>query len=77
MNTSKDPSDLKTLACVAYGLLVVECARRGIGRTTAFRLARERKVSTFLIYRRRYVTIASLDALASSLITSEKNDEKI
>jgi hypothetical protein len=50
--------------CIAFGLLVTECARRGIGRTTAFRLAREKKVATFLIGRRRYVTIASLNALA-------------
>ncbi len=63
----------KQCLAVAFGLLVAECARRGIGRTTAFKLARERQLETFSIGRRRYVLIASLDSLPFRLNREEQS----
>ena len=50
-----------------FGPLVAECLRRGIGRTTAFKLAKEGLIETFCIGRRRYVLIWSLDSLPNRL----------
>lgn len=51
----------------AYGPLVKECAVRGIGRTVAFKLAREGLVETFHLGRRVFVMLDSLDALPEAL----------
>jgi len=72
MLASHNP-EISTLQVVAYGLLVPECAKRNIQRTTAFRLAREGLIETFLIGRRRYVKIASLDSLPDRLPSTEMN----
>lgn len=50
-----------------FASLVPSCRARGIGKTTAHRLAREGLVETFVIGRRRYVLLASLDGLPSRL----------
>lgn len=50
-----------------YGPLAEECARRGITRTLAFRLAREGLVETFIIGKRRMVKISSLESLPDRL----------
>lgn len=56
-------------AAVPYGFgpLVEECARRGIGRTVAFELARTKQIETFSIGRRRYVRLRSLETLPDRL----------
>jgi hypothetical protein len=43
--------------------LVQECARRDIGRTTAFDLANKGLIETFKIGGRRFVYLDSLDTL--------------
>lgn len=50
-----------------YGPLVPACAKHGIGRTTAFELAREGKLDTFKIGARTFVTMESLAALPERL----------
>lgn len=52
-----------------FGPLVEECARRGIGKTTAFKLVREKKLDTFSIGSKRYVYIQSLQTLPERLAT--------
>lgn len=47
----------------AFGPLVDECRKRGIGRTVSFMLAREGKIKTFRIGRRTFVVLESLDSL--------------
>ena len=46
-----------------YAPLVLACARHGIGRTTAFQLAREGKLSVFKIGGRTFVRLDSLATL--------------
>ncbi len=53
-----------------YGLLVEECARRGIGRSKAYQLAREGFLETFNIGTRRMVYIASLEELPKRLLST-------
>ncbi|NNC27263.1 excisionase [Salinisphaera sp. USBA-960] len=55
----------------AFGSLVEECAKRGIGRTVAFELAKDGTIETFNIGRRRYVKLASLDTLPERVQQSE------
>ncbi len=50
-----------------FGPLVETCKRYGINRTTAFRLAQEKLLETFLIGRKRFVYIASLESLPERL----------
>lgn len=50
-----------------FGPLVTECARRGIGRTVAFELARRGLIDTFVIGKKRMVKIASLESLPDRL----------
>lgn len=50
-----------------FGPLAVECKRRGIGRTLAYDLMNQGLIETFLIGRKRMVTIASLDSLPDKL----------
>ncbi|MEO5829822.1 MAG: hypothetical protein ABIQ36_04565 [Rhodanobacter sp.] len=47
----------------AFGPLVEECKRRGIGRTVAFELAKNGTVETFHLGRRVFVLLDSLDTL--------------
>lgn len=56
----------------AFGSLVDECAKRGIGRTVAFELARDGLIETFNIGRRRYVKLTSLDTLPDRLEQRER-----
>ena len=51
-----------------FGLLVPTAKQFGIGRTTAFALARSGLLATFLIGRRRYVKIESLKSLPDRLV---------
>ena len=51
----------------SYVPLVEGCKRYGIGRTTAFRLARDGDVETFRIHGRTFVRIASLETLPERL----------
>lgn len=60
-----------TQATYGYGALVDECARRGIGRTTAFELASKGLLDTFQIGRKRMVYIASLESLPTRLIEAQ------
>jgi hypothetical protein len=60
----KTTNQFEPAQAATFGTLVCECKRRGIARTTAFKLAREGRIQTFCIGRRRYVVLASLEALA-------------
>ncbi|CBA16348.1 hypothetical protein XACN24_09005 [Xanthomonas albilineans] len=51
----------------AFGPLVETCAAWGISRTVAFELARNGKLETFSIGRRRYVYLDSLRTLPERL----------
>ena len=50
-----------------YAPLVPACAQHGIGRTKAFELAREGKLSTFRIGQRTFVKLDSLRSLPDRL----------
>lgn len=50
-----------------YGPLVIECKRRGIGRTLAYELARRGLIETFRLGSKRMVKIASLETLPDRL----------
>lgn len=50
-----------------FAVMVEECKRWGIPRTSAFKLARLRLIETFLIGRKRYVLIDSLQSLPTRL----------
>lgn len=54
-----------------YGRLVAECARRGIGRNLAFKLAREKKLETFQLGKSRFVKIDSLESLPDRLAADQ------
>lgn len=47
-----------------FGPLVSTCAIYGIKRGMSFRLSREKKISTFCIFNKRFVVISSIEALA-------------
>ena len=64
-------NDKSAQATYGYGGLVDECARRGIGRTTAFELASKGLLDTFQIGRKRMVYIASLESLPTRLIEAQ------
>lgn len=51
-----------------YGPMVLECQRRGIGRTMAYELQKRGLIETFLIGSKRMVRIASLESLPDRLI---------
>lgn len=51
----------------SFGPLVAECAKRGIGRTVAFDLAKRDVIETFRIGRSRFVVLESLDSLPERL----------
>ena len=59
------------LPAPTFGPLVATCKRYGINRGMAFRLARERAVATFLVGRKRFVDIASLESLPERLRKSQ------
>lgn len=59
------------IASYGFGPMVEECKRRGIGRTTAFDLAAKGLIQTFTIGRRRFVRIASLEALPDLLASND------
>lgn len=50
-----------------YGLLVEECARRGISRSKGFMLVRDGLLDTFKLGRRTYIYLDSLDDLPRRL----------
>jgi len=50
-----------------FGPLVPECKRRGIAKTKAFELASRGLLDTFMIGRKRFVRIASLESLPDRL----------
>lgn len=58
-----------------YGPMIVECKRRGISRTVAFELKKRGLIDTFLIGRKRMVTIASLESLPERLPQALGDDE--
>ncbi|MCI4566386.1 hypothetical protein [Lysobacter sp. CFH 32150] len=62
---SRDTRSDDLLATIqpSYAPLVPACARFGIGRTIAFKLAREGTIETFRIGARTFVTLASLEQL--------------
>ncbi len=62
-NTSPEP--------YGYGPLVPECKRRGIAKTTAFHLARKGLIETFMLGRKRFVRIASLESLPDRIATRD------
>lgn len=53
-----------------YGPLVVECKRRGIGRTMAYELQKRGLIETFALGSKRMVKIASLESLPDRLAGS-------
>lgn len=59
--------DQQKQSCPAFGPLVEQCRARGIGRTVAFKLAREGVIETFHIGRRVFVMLESLDSLPARL----------
>ncbi|WP_229668433.1 hypothetical protein [Arenimonas soli] len=50
-----------------YAPLVLACAKHGIGKTTAFQLAKEGKLNTFKIGSRTFVMLDSLAQLPVAL----------
>ena len=50
-----------------YAPLGPACAKHGIGRTTAFQLARDGKLDVFKIGGRTFVTLRSLETLPERL----------
>jgi hypothetical protein len=52
--------------------LVPACTERGIGKTTAFDLVKRGLLDTVTIGRKRYVYVASLDALPEKLKAEAK-----
>lgn len=54
-----------------YRPFIPECTRRGIGRTTAFALAKVGMIETFKIGTRRYVYLDSLASLPERLKSHE------
>lgn len=58
--------------CVAitpsFAPLVLACAQHGIGRTTAFQLARDGLLDTVKIGSRTFVMLASLESLPHRLV---------
>jgi hypothetical protein len=65
---------MQTPAGRLYGSLVKEAARRDIGRSTAFELARTDLLETFKIGARRYVYLDSLDTLPQRLKEREQQE---
>lgn len=57
-----------------YGPLVLECARRGIGRTLAYELMNRNLIETFTIGNKRMVKIPSLTSLPDRLQQPPVND---
>lgn len=64
----------KEPAQYGYGPMVLECQRRGIGRTMAYELHKKGLIETFLIGAKRMVTIASLESLPDRLKQDAAND---
>ena len=58
---------MRTEATPTYRPLVPACAEHGIGRSTAFELARTGLLQTFTIGTRRYVWLESLRTLPERL----------
>jgi hypothetical protein len=54
-----------------FGPLVSTCAKFGIKRGMAFRLAGEKRITTFLIAKKRFVVISSIEALADPEVGNE------
>lgn len=65
-NTSASP--------YGYGPMVVECKRRGIGRTMAYELHNRGLIETFMLGSKRMVKIASLETLPERLQQPAAND---
>lgn len=59
-----------------FGPLVVECRRRGIGRTKAYELVAAGLLDTFLLGSKRMVKIASLEGLPDRLGAAGVSDER-
>lgn len=58
-----------------YGPLVLECRRRGIGRTMAYDLQKRGLIETFRLGTKRMVMIDSLDTLPERLHQPAANGE--
>lgn len=54
-----------------FRALVTACAERDISRTVAFELARKGLIENFLIGKRRYCYVDSLDTLPARLAAAE------
>ncbi len=54
-----------------FGPLVETCAAHGINRTTAFELAREGVIDSFLLKNRRFVMIDSLRTLPARMLLGD------
>lgn len=58
-----------------YAIRLEEGFRRiGVGRTTGYRLLREGRLPTVLIYGRRLIRVADLEAFVSSLAADPAGD---
>lgn len=54
-----------------YRPFIPECTKRGIGKTTAYELANDGLLETFLIGRKRFVYLDSLGTLPERLALAE------
>lgn len=63
LNTNTHGDALDAAIRPSYAPLVLACALHGIGRTTAFQLARDGQLDTFKIGARTFVTLESLATL--------------
>lgn len=57
-----------------FGPFIAECAKRGIGKTTAYALLNDGLLETFQIGTKRYVYIDSLQTLPHRLAERQKAD---
>ena len=56
-----------------FAPLVTACARYGIGRTSAFKLAREGDIDVFHLGARAFVRLASLESLPERMAAKRDN----
>lgn len=66
MRANRNPAALDIKP--SYAPLVLACARHGIGRTTAFKLASEGLLATVRIGARTFVMLDSLESLPQRLL---------
>lgn len=74
----QDKTEVSEVQRPSWGPLVKVCALYGIGRTRAFELARAEVLETFLLGRRRFVYVASVERLPQTFLnlTGETNENQ-